>query len=126
MKLHIGIIKDFAKGASVPTEKGMWQVQVLAQMYLDSLERIKELENPTRKITGGRVPFGYICPDGVNLVEVPEQQKIIEFMRKMRKANWSYREIARRVKSEYGVKLSHTGVMRIVNRNPEPKTKHVF
>jgi DNA repair exonuclease SbcCD ATPase subunit len=97
----------------------------------DSLhEKIKELEAEIEKLkgksTGGRVPFGYKCPDGTNLVEDTEQQQIISVMRKMREKDYSYREISRKIKEIHKIEISHSGVRKILNRDPEPKTKFVF
>lgn len=89
-------------------------------------EQIKSLTNKPSKITGGRIPFGYTCPDGINLVEDEQQQKIIKQMKRFREHRYSYREISRQILKTYGYKISHTGVMKILSRNTEPKTKHIF
>lgn len=96
-------------------------------------ERIKELEEEIErlksrkgKITGYKIPFGYRSEDGVNLIEDDDQQKIIEQMRKMRENYTSYREISKKILQEYGVKISHTGIMKILNREKDFKTKLIF
>jgi len=100
-------------------------IEKLTQEIVSLKKQIEELKN-NKKTTGGRIPFGYKCPDGINLVEDEEQQHIISIMRKMREHHTSYREIAKKINEQYNIHLSHTGVMRIINRNPEPQTKFVF
>lgn len=65
------------------------------------------------KYTSGPVPFGWQV-DGVGyLVPHPEQQRIIETIAGWRGDRCSYREISRKLKQEYGVRMSHEGVRRL-------------
>jgi len=90
----------------------------------DNIEIIKYQE-PIRS-GGGRVPFGYQCDDGVNLTENKKEQELISDMKRMRGGGVSYRKISEHLESNEGVNLSHSGVRKILNRNPDPKTKFVF
>jgi len=108
-------------------KKNAWSIRATTlQKKINELEaELKELKTKG-KSTGGRVPFGYKCLDGTNLVEDEEQQQIIKSMKHMRKKNFSYREISRRIKQFHKIEISHSGIRKILNRDPEPKTKFVF
>ena len=50
--------------------------------------------------TGGRVPFGYrLAPDGVALVEDPNEQEVIALARELRRRGWSLRRIGRELEA---------------------------
>ena len=72
----------------------------------------------------GKPKFGhYISADGV-LVPNKMEQEAIKLMRSLRKRRFSYAKISKRVEEHFGtnketdepnVKISHTGVYRIIN-----------
>jgi intein-encoded DNA endonuclease-like protein len=55
------------------------------------------------------------------LVQNEAQQKIIQAIITMREDRWSYRDIARKLKDEYDVQLSHAGVRRILETDRKKK-----
>ena len=47
------------------------------------------------KKTGGSTPYGYTtADDGVTLVELPDEQRVITLVRKRRAEEWTFRKIA--------------------------------
>jgi len=65
---------------------------------------------------GGPVPFGYRVNEEGFLEADPEGQRIIEKMAALRRDRWSYREIARIVAEQEGIRLSHEGVRKILRQ----------
>lgn len=65
------------------------------------------------------IPFGFdvIQHEGKKyLQENPEQTKVITDIIKNREDGLSYKKIAKLVNQEYGTKLSHMGVKRVIGR----------
>lgn len=59
------------------------------------------------EFTGGRAPYGYrVAPDGVHLVRVRSEQRIVVQAKALREAGLSLRAVARRL-SELGFKNRH-------------------
>jgi putative DNA-invertase from lambdoid prophage Rac len=79
-------------------------------------ERITEVKADQRKrgrYLGGTIPFGFRPAEDGNLVPVPEQQKAIETMKRLRQRGASLREIAEKLK-ESGMPISHQGVKKVL------------
>lgn len=77
----------------------------------------KEKQKKEGKYLGGPVPFGYqVAADG-RLQRDSEQQHMIETMLSMKADRWSYRDIAKKMETQYGLKFSHEGVRRILLKN---------
>lgn len=106
------------------------ELQLIIQRQDEKIKELEEeiasLKKSKKKTTGYKIPFGYKCEDGVNLVEDSEQQEVIQQMRKLKDNFTSYREISRRIQTHYGIKISHTGIMKILNREKDFKTKFIF
>jgi DNA invertase Pin-like site-specific DNA recombinase len=62
---------------------------------------------------GGPVPFGWQVKDGF-LKKDREQQKVIGQIKKWRADRWSYRDIAEKLREQFGVKLSHEGIRKVL------------
>lgn len=77
------------------------------------------------KYTGGPVPFGWEVNEERVLVQNDAQQKIIQAIITMREERWSYRDIARKLKDEFDVQLSHAGVRRILETDKKKKEAQV-
>ncbi len=95
--------------------------QILAAVAEAERERISErvLEVKTRQredgqFIGGRVPFGWRLTDN-GLVADEEQQKALARMKALRRQAKSLRDIAATILEEYGMKVSHVGVDRILS-----------
>lgn len=65
------------------------------------------------KYTSGPVPFGWQVDADGYLAPYPKQQQIIEAIAGLRRDRCSYREISRKLRQEYGVRMSHEGVRRL-------------
>ena len=79
-------------------------------------ERIAEVKRDQRgrgRFLGGSAPFGWRVGDAGELVEVPEQQKAIRAMVKLRKAGKSLRAIAETMRGQ-GHSISHVTVAEII------------
>jgi DNA invertase Pin-like site-specific DNA recombinase len=77
------------------------------------------------KYIGGPVPFGWEVNKERMLVQNDAQQKIIQAIISMREERWSYRDIARKLKDEFDVQLSHAGVRRILETDKKKKEAQV-
>ena len=84
-------------------------------------ERIANVKRDQRsrgRYLGGVIPFGWTKGDGGELVEVPEQQRAIRRMRKLRDEGLSLRKIAAALARD-GVKLNHVGVQRALHEKTQ-------
>ena len=80
-------------------------------------ERISEAKKQMRdenRYQGGKVPFGYRVTSSGELVEDELQQRCLQFMKVKRDEGLAYREISKRLLAELGVKLSHSGIQKIL------------
>ncbi len=80
-------------------------------------ERISEAKEKMRsedRYQGGKIPFGYRVDSEGKLVEDELQQRCLKFMKVQRDEGHSYREISKRLMTELGVKLSHSGIQKIL------------
>jgi putative DNA-invertase from lambdoid prophage Rac len=81
-------------------------------------ERVAEMKRDQQqrgRFLGGKVPFGYRVADDGALVPVPEQQKAIERMRRLRAKGVSLMVIAADL-TKAGIPISHMGVKKVLNR----------
>jgi putative DNA-invertase from lambdoid prophage Rac len=88
-------------------------------------ERISEVKRDQRKrgrFLGGAAPFGWRVGDAGELVEVPEQQKAIEKMVKLRASGQSLRAIAATMQAA-GHEISHVTVNEAIRAAETRKTK---
>ena len=79
-------------------------------------ERITEVKADQKKrgrYLGGVVPFGYRQGEDGALVELPEQQKAIETMRRLRAKGVALRAIADKLTAA-GTPISHMGVSKVL------------
>lgn len=71
------------------------------------------------KYLGGPVPFGWLVGEDGKLQQDSRQQNLILEMIRLKADRWSYRDIAKKMQEEQGLKLSHEGIRRILLKNPE-------
>jgi putative DNA-invertase from lambdoid prophage Rac len=79
-------------------------------------ERITEVKADQRRLSrylGGTAPFGWKLGDDGDLVPVPEQQRAIETMRRLRAKGLPLRAIADKLKAS-GTPISHQGVKKVL------------
>jgi DNA invertase Pin-like site-specific DNA recombinase len=79
-------------------------------------ERVSETKRDQRernRYLGGTAPFGWRVGEGGELVAIPEQQRAIERIRKLRDEGLSLRDVAERM-AEVGVSISHQGVKKVL------------
>ena len=95
-------------------------------------ERIAEVKRDQRirgRFLGGTAPFGWRVGDAGELVEVPEQQKAIRTMVRMRKAGKSLRAIADAMRAQ-GPAISHVTVAEVIaaaeERTKSALPRHIF
>jgi putative DNA-invertase from lambdoid prophage Rac len=80
-------------------------------------ERISEAKQQMRddnRYQGGKIPFGYRVDSQGQLIGDELQQRSLKFMKVQRDEGLSYREISKRLLNELGVKLSHSGIQKIL------------
>jgi putative DNA-invertase from lambdoid prophage Rac len=70
---------------------------------------VKRDQRRRGRYLGGKVPFGWRVGDDGALVEVPEQQRALKRMRKLRDDGMPLRTIAERMQT-WGIQISHMGV----------------
>jgi DNA invertase Pin-like site-specific DNA recombinase len=81
-------------------------------------ERISETKRDQRqrnRYLGGTIPFGWRVSDAGDLVEDPDQQRVIGRIQELRGQGLSLRAIAVLLEQR-GVKLSHAGIKKIIDR----------
>jgi DNA invertase Pin-like site-specific DNA recombinase len=79
-------------------------------------ERITEVKRDQRqrgRYLGGIPPFGWRVGDGGELIAIPEQQRAIRRMRKLKEQGLSLRAIADRMTAA-GLQISHVGVKKVL------------
>jgi putative DNA-invertase from lambdoid prophage Rac len=79
-------------------------------------ERITEVKRDQRnrgRFLGGTPPFGFKVGDDGDLVPIPDQQKAIETMRRLRAKGLALRAIAEKLKAA-GIPISHQGVKKVL------------
>lgn len=80
-------------------------------------ERISEAKKQMRddnRYQGGKVPFGYRVNSDSQLIEDELQQRCLKFIKVKREEGLAYREISKRLMAELGVKLSHSGIQKLL------------
>jgi DNA invertase Pin-like site-specific DNA recombinase len=79
-------------------------------------ERISEVKRDQRqrgRYLGGRPPFGWRVGEGGELIAIPEQQRAIQRMRKLKDQDLTLRAIAAKMTSA-GMQISHVGVKKVL------------
>ena len=98
-------------------------LSAVAEMERDRLrERIGEAKAQMRregKYQGGIKPWGYEIAEDGELVPNQLQANYIKYMKKLRAQDMSYRKIAKQLKEEWSVDISHNTVMRLLNGRRE-------
>ena len=79
----------------------------------ESIRAAKRQMAKEGRYIGGPVPFGWLVKDGF-LKKDHDQQKVIAQMKKWRSDRWSYRDIAVKLRENFGVKLSHEGIRKVL------------
>ena len=82
-------------------------------------ERIAEVKRDQRQrgqYLGGAVPFGYVLGENGELV--PEQQRAIARMRKLRDQGLAFQTISEKMKAA-GLAISHMGVKNVLREGRE-------
>jgi DNA invertase Pin-like site-specific DNA recombinase len=102
------IVHALCEALSVTVESGQHSAAIRAG---------KARQKEEGKYLGGPVPFGYQVADDGRLQQNGEQQSIIDEMTNMKEDRWSYRDIARKIEGQYGLKFSHEGIRRILLKN---------
>lgn len=102
------IVHTLCEAMSVTMESGRHAAAIRAG---------KARQKEEGKYLGGPVPFGYQVAGDGRLEENNEQQIIIEEMVSMKEDRWSYRDIARKMEGQHGLKFSHEGIRRILLKN---------
>jgi len=77
----------------------------------------KARQKEAGKYLGGPVPFGFQVSGHGYLEQNGDQQIIIDQMVNMKEDRWSYRDIARKMREDHGLKFSHEGIRRIMLKN---------
>lgn len=77
------------------------------------IREVKQLKKTQGKFTGGKRAFGYDIVDSIK-VPRPDEQLIIEKMKKLRKKGASYRAIENWLADSQKVKLSFMGVRQVI------------
>jgi DNA invertase Pin-like site-specific DNA recombinase len=89
------------------------EVDTIASRIRDSKAALRE----TGKFQGGKVDFGFQLNADGYLIENPEEQKAVEFIKRKRKDGKSFRAISEELEKHFpGMQLSHEGVRRLVLR----------
>ncbi len=84
-----------------------------------AIRESKARQKKAGKYLGGPIPFGFQVDEGGRLQQNGEQQIIIDKMLSMKGDRWSYRDIARKMQEDYGLKFSHEGIRRILLKKSE-------
>ena len=83
------------------------------------VERLKETKADLKRqgrFLGGSVPFGYRVENKL-LVEVPEEQRAVREMRRLRKQGQSLRAIAEKVSEKLNRKIAHGTVKQVLDQS---------
>ena len=89
-------------------------VNVTVKGYGEAIRAGKAQKKKDGKYLGGPIPFGYALDAEGRLQRDEQQQAIIAEMQNLKRDRWSYRNIAKKLEEEYGLKFSHEGVRRIL------------
>jgi len=79
-----------------------------------AIRESKARQKKAGKYLGGPIPFGFQVDEEGRLQQNGEQQIIIDRMLTMKDDRWSYRDIARKMEEDHGLKFSHEGIRRIL------------
>jgi putative DNA-invertase from lambdoid prophage Rac len=82
-------------------------------------ERIRDAKRHQRRTgqyLGGDRPFGWQIGEDGGLVPDENEQRALAAMRELRQLGASYRAISERMRTEFGISISHQGVKRVLLR----------
>jgi putative DNA-invertase from lambdoid prophage Rac len=82
-------------------------------------ERIRDAKRHQRRTgqyLGGDRPFGWEIGENGTLVEKEDEQRALAEMQALRSQGMSYRAISERMRTEFGLSISHQGVKRALER----------
>ena len=82
-------------------------------------ERIRDAKRHQRRsgqYLGGDRPFGWRVGEDGMLIEDEAEQRALADMREMRDAGTSFRNIAAQIEQTHGIRISHQGVKRVLER----------
>jgi len=102
------IVRSICEALSTRMESGRHSAAIRAG---------KARQKEAGKYLGGPVPFGFQVNVHGCLEKNGEQQIIIDQMVRMKEDRWSYRDIARKMRADHGLKFSHEGIRRIMLKN---------
>ena len=83
----------------------------------------KRHQRRTGQYLGGDRPFGWQIGDDGALVPDENEQRALAAMRELRLAGASYRAISERMRTEFGIAISHQGVKRALLRQQSVGTE---
>jgi len=92
-------------------------VNVSTKGHAEAIRAGKAKKKKDGKYLGGPVPFGYFLGEDDCLHKDEQQQAMIEEMQRLKNDRWSYRNIAKKLAEEHGLKFSHEGLRRILMKN---------
>ncbi|MEA3467716.1 MAG: recombinase family protein [Thermodesulfobacteriota bacterium] len=99
------LVQKVCEALSVKMESGR---------HAAAIRESKARQKKAGKYLGGPIPFGFQVDEGGRLQQNTEQQIIIDKMLSMKGDRWSYRDIARKMQEDHGLKFSHEGIRRIL------------
>jgi DNA invertase Pin-like site-specific DNA recombinase len=99
------LVLDLCKALSITVNR---------KSHAEAIRAGKARKKKDGKYLGGPVPFGFFLGENDCLQKDEKQQKIIKEMQNLKDDRWSYRNIAKKLEEEYGLKFSHEGVRRIL------------
>ena len=99
------LVQKVCEALSVKMERGR---------HAAAIRESKARQKKAGKYLGGPIPFGFQVDEGGRLQQNTEQQIIIDKMLSMKGDRWSYRDIARKMQEDHGLKFSHEGIRRIL------------
>jgi DNA invertase Pin-like site-specific DNA recombinase len=82
--------------------------------FKEQIAAAKQKMRSEDRYQGGKIPFGYRVDSEGKLLEDELQQRCLKFMKAQRDEGRSYREISKEMMNELGVRLSHSGIQRIL------------
>ena len=125
---------DLEGNISVPTQTKLIRSQGISALIFKLCEALslggngnhgaairagKARQKMEGKYLGGPVPFGWLVGEDGKLQKDSQQQNFILEMVRLKADRWSYRDIAKKMQEEQGLKLSHEGIRRILLKNPD-------
>ena len=127
---------DLGGNISMPTQRKLQTTQGIASIVYQLCEALSCGERGNHgaairagkarlkkegKYLGGPVPFGWMVGEDGRLQQDLKQQELIAEMIRLKADRWSYRDIASKMQTNQGLKLSHEGIRRIILKNSNEK-----